>query len=82
MGTCTNHPDRETNYMCSKHGIYLCEDCLECRDPDIYCKFRSACPIWYEYKEKKREARRKAELEAVDTSDSIGQPEEEAVRVG
>jgi len=64
MGTCTNHPDRETSYMCSKHGVYLCEECMECRDPDIYCKFRSACPIWYEYKEAKREARRKAELEA------------------
>jgi uncharacterized 2Fe-2S/4Fe-4S cluster protein (DUF4445 family) len=30
-----------------KHNIYLCESCLECRDPDIYCKFRSACPIHF-----------------------------------
>jgi uncharacterized 2Fe-2S/4Fe-4S cluster protein (DUF4445 family) len=30
-----------------KHDIYLCDDCLECRDPDIYCKFRSACPIHF-----------------------------------
>ena len=61
MGTCANHPDRETSFMCSKHGIYLCAECLECRDPDIYCKFRTACPIWFEHKERKREARRKAE---------------------
>ena len=45
MGICVNHPDRETSYLCSKYDIYLCEECLSCRDPDIYCKFRSSCPI-------------------------------------
>jgi hypothetical protein len=68
MGICTNHPDRETSYMCSKHGVYLCEECMTCRDPDIYCKFRSACPIWYAYKEKKREARRAAALSEAETT--------------
>ena len=53
--------------MCSKHGIYMCEECLECRDPEIYCKFRSACPIWYEHKEKRRAARRAAALEEAET---------------
>ena len=52
MGTCINHPDRETPYICMKHQIYLCEDCLECRDPKIYCKHRSACPIWFMGKRK------------------------------
>jgi uncharacterized 2Fe-2S/4Fe-4S cluster protein (DUF4445 family) len=47
MGTCINHPERETSYLCMKHNIYLCEECLECRDPNIYCKFRSSCPIWF-----------------------------------
>ena len=47
MGKCVNHPDRETGYICMKHNIYLCEDCLECRDPDIYCKFRPSCPIHF-----------------------------------
>jgi hypothetical protein len=47
MARCINHPDRETSYICLKHGIYLCEECLECRDPDIYCKFRSSCPIHF-----------------------------------
>ncbi len=47
MGKCINHPDRETSYKCMKHNYYLCEDCLECRDPDIYCKFRSSCPIHF-----------------------------------
>jgi hypothetical protein len=63
MGKCVNHPDRETSYMCSKHGTYQCGECLECRDPDIYCKFRSACPIWYEHKRKARQARQRAGLE-------------------
>ena len=63
MGQCACHPEIDTSYLCMKHGMYLCEDCLTCRDPDIYCKFRSACPIWYEHKRKARKARQKAELE-------------------
>ena len=47
MGKCVNHPDRETSYICMKHNYYLCDDCLECHDPDIYCKFRSSCPIHF-----------------------------------
>gem|GEM_PF-246509 len=45
MKPCINHLDRQTSYVCMKHDIYMCEDCLDCRDPEIYCKFRSACPI-------------------------------------
>lgn len=47
MGKCINHPDVETNYHCMKYDTYLCEKCLECRDPDLYCKFRSSCPIHF-----------------------------------
>ena len=47
MDRCVNHPDRETRYECSKHQIYMCADCLDCRDPDIYCKFRESCTIWF-----------------------------------
>ena len=54
MGQCINHPDRETQYLCMKHQIYLCEDCLQCKDPKIYCKHRSACPIWFMSKRKKQ----------------------------
>ena len=61
MGKCINHPDRETNYQCLKHGYYLCEECFECRDPELYCKFRTSCPIWFVYKEKLREKRKKDE---------------------
>jgi hypothetical protein len=44
---CVNHPDRETGYECLKHQIYMCQDCLDCRDPEIYCKFRESCTIWF-----------------------------------
>ncbi len=47
MRTCTNHPDRQTSYLCMKHNIYLCEECIQCRDPKIHCKFRPSCPIWF-----------------------------------
>jgi uncharacterized 2Fe-2S/4Fe-4S cluster protein (DUF4445 family) len=52
MGKCIRHPDRETPYICLKHQIYLCEACLVCRDPKIFCKHRSACPIWFMGKRK------------------------------
>jgi hypothetical protein len=57
MGSCINHPERETSYLCMKHNLYLCKDCLYCRDPEIYCKFRPSCPIWFISK-------RKAELDS------------------
>jgi len=25
---------------------------MQCRDPDIYCKFRTSCPIWFLTKRK------------------------------
>jgi len=81
MGKCVNHPERETSYMCAKHGIYLCEECLECRDPNIYCKFRSACPIWYEHKRKVRQERQKAALEKTDAYQLTFQPENISVHV-
>ncbi len=47
MGQCAKHPDRETNFLCMKHNVYMCEECLNCRDPEIHCKHRSSCPIWF-----------------------------------
>ena len=52
MGKCRNHPDRETSYVCSKYTTYMCEECFKCSDPEIYCKFRSSCPIWFVDKQK------------------------------
>ncbi len=53
MGICINHPDVETSYYCSKHGSYMCEECLKCKDPELYCKFRESCPIWFMTKKMK-----------------------------
>ncbi len=47
MGECACHPEIDTPYKCEKHGTYLCEECLKCQDPDLYCKFRTSCPIWF-----------------------------------
>ena len=52
MGTCINHMERQTSYICMKHNIYQCEECLHCRDPELYCKFRESCPVWFMTKKK------------------------------
>lgn len=54
MEHCINHPDREARFACLKHHIYMCEECMRCRDPQIYCKFRSACPIYFITKKKEK----------------------------
>ena len=53
MGKCKNHPRSETAYFCFKHKYYLCEHCLKCSDPAVYCKFRSSCMISFMQKEQK-----------------------------
>jgi hypothetical protein len=50
---CVNHEERLTSYSCMKHGVYMCEECMHCTDPTIYCKYRQSCPIWYTDKENK-----------------------------
>jgi uncharacterized 2Fe-2S/4Fe-4S cluster protein (DUF4445 family) len=54
MGKCARHPERETRFQCLKHGTWMCDECLGCRDPELYCKNRSACPIWFIEKRRKR----------------------------
>ncbi len=58
MVMCSDHPDKEATYICSKHNIYKCENCLKCTDPELYCKFRPSCTIWFLYKEKVRAAKK------------------------
>ncbi|MDO9565442.1 MAG: hypothetical protein Q7J15_01665 [Candidatus Desulfaltia sp.] len=47
MAKCVNHPDMETEFICMKYNVYLCEKCLKCSDPETYCKFRTSCLIWF-----------------------------------
>jgi hypothetical protein len=39
-------------YECMKHKIHV--DTAECRDPDLYCKFRPSCLIHFLEKENTR----------------------------
>lgn len=41
------HPDEDARFQCMKFNVFMCERCLACPDPDLHCKFRSSCPIWF-----------------------------------
>jgi uncharacterized 2Fe-2S/4Fe-4S cluster protein (DUF4445 family) len=64
---CTKHPEKEGTFYCAKYNRYLCEDCLACQDPTIYCKHRTSCLIWEFVRHgvpgEDREARRLAKSE-------------------
>ena len=59
-----------------KHNVYMCDECAHCRDPEIYCKFRPSCPIWFMHKEKKREEREKEAEAAVKTCRILFMPDD------
>ncbi len=81
MGKCANHPDRETSFLCSKCNIYMCEECQKCRDPEIFCKFRSSCPIWFIDKRQKDWDRETRAEEDVKTFKVIFKPEDREISV-
>lgn len=64
-----------------KHNIYMCEECLRCRDPEIYCKFRSSCPIWFMDKRQKGLDADKTAEEEIHQYRVIFQPEDRGVTV-
>ena len=41
------HSTVERRFMCMKHQAALHKGAIHCRDPKIYCKYRSACPVWF-----------------------------------
>jgi hypothetical protein len=53
MGKCKNHPGVDGVYYCSKYNYHLCDQCLKCSDPNVYCKFRTSCVIHFMEKERK-----------------------------
>ena len=59
--TCRNHPQRPAVALCQKYNYGLCAQCLEddphCSDPEIYCKFRPQCLIYFNYKEAEHRTR-------------------------
>ena len=83
MGKCINHPDRETPFICMKHQIYLCEACLKCKDPNVYCKHRPGCPIWFMSKRQEgwAEEDRRDEATAETEVSVVFEPDGQAVSV-
>jgi hypothetical protein len=49
---CRDYEENKQTYRCEKHGIDMCDACLRCKDPELYCKFRSACMIHFLEKER------------------------------
>ena len=47
----TRDPEEKPDYLCMKHQTHANEEDLRCRDPEIYCKFRTSCPIHFLSKE-------------------------------
>jgi hypothetical protein len=54
---CRFHPERDAFIWCEKFEYGYCLRCLEqsrCTDPELYCKFRDRCRIWYASREERR----------------------------
>ena len=47
-GHCCNHPDRRAVAVCQQHRVGYCAECLECRNLDKKCKYRTECVIHME----------------------------------
>jgi hypothetical protein len=56
MACCETFQDGMQHYNCEKHHIQMCDTCLKCKDPDLYCKFRPSCMIYFLEKERKKRA--------------------------
>jgi hypothetical protein len=57
--TCSNgQHEEEARFQCQKHLTMMCEACLKCKDPELYCKFRPSCMIHFLEKEKKHEQKK------------------------
>ncbi len=53
MTACCENPEAgKQTYRCEKHRIDMCDVCLRCKDPELYCKFRSSCMIHFLEKER------------------------------
>ncbi|MGD9200101.1 MAG: hypothetical protein PVI26_00935 [Chitinispirillia bacterium] len=47
MGKCNNHPNSDTDLICMKDSVFMCDICAKCLHPKDYCKFRASCIIWF-----------------------------------
>jgi len=66
---CKNHPERDALAVCQKFNVGYCEECCDssdidkdqplcyCTSPDVHCKFRPQCIVFYKHKERERKKR-------------------------
>lgn len=54
MESRCDHTDADARLQCLKHGIRMCLRCMACRDPELYCRHRSACLIRFMLRERRR----------------------------
>ncbi|MBI5525626.1 MAG: hypothetical protein HY897_04775 [Deltaproteobacteria bacterium] len=52
---CVNHPARPARLRCTKYSKPLCDMCVACQDPALYCKFRTECLVWEIERQKKKD---------------------------
>ena len=56
MACCNDYEEGRQTFQCRKYEAAMCLACLRCKDPELYCKFRSACLIHFMEKEQRRDA--------------------------
>ena len=49
------------DFICMKDQVYMCSECVQCRHPKDYCKFRPSCTVWFLDKEDGAERKHKKE---------------------
>ena len=52
--------ENPVRYLCMKYNRHQEGEEIACRDPDLYCKFRSSCLIHYQEKHRRRKRNRSA----------------------
>ncbi|MFC1669360.1 hypothetical protein ACFL20_03155 [Spirochaetota bacterium] len=65
---CKNHSDKEAISICQKFNFGFCKTCCEevnvedleavscyCSSPNVHCKFRDQCIIYFNARKKSRE---------------------------
>ncbi len=54
MSCCDKNDPDAAVYQCMKHQVNVCAECPQCKDPELYCKFRPQCMIHFMEKEQTR----------------------------
>jgi hypothetical protein len=60
MSGCDNQKETEVTYTCSKYGLRLAPALASCKDPKLYCKYRTSCLIHFLEKQRRAPGSRPA----------------------